>query len=268
MRRRFDLIGSDGQSKEDETMAALKGVKTLDMVDGEITKVAYEGAEYERVEGEAEVGDLVLNGRTHPDLTADGFYEVIREEETGWVSVKDDIGDYHSRVLGITKTAVFRKKPARLKVGDYAKVVVKVEIATAGDIVKISNDDRGNIPFTCDVITGKGTGAWFYARESELVLATEAEVAVAIGAEAKRSIEAKWAKIGREVDEYKAGDIVAYDDPPAIGNLGFGEVTEDTNSYGATRIEAVDYRGDRYRYYLDPEKLTLITPVEARFDRG
>ncbi|MCY9052498.1 hypothetical protein MOE90_02170 [Bacillus spizizenii] len=41
-------------------MAKLEGVKTLDMVNGEITKVAYGGAEYERVEGEAQKGDIVL----------------------------------------------------------------------------------------------------------------------------------------------------------------------------------------------------------------
>lgn len=41
-------------------MAKLEGVKTLDMVNGEITKVEYGGAEYERVEGEAQKGDIVL----------------------------------------------------------------------------------------------------------------------------------------------------------------------------------------------------------------
>ncbi|MCY9063238.1 hypothetical protein MOE67_13640 [Bacillus inaquosorum] len=41
-------------------MAKLEGVKTLDMVNGEITKVAYGGAGYERVEGEAQKGDIVL----------------------------------------------------------------------------------------------------------------------------------------------------------------------------------------------------------------
>ncbi|QAV89588.1 hypothetical protein ES963_16375 [Bacillus subtilis] len=41
-------------------MAKLEGVKTLDMVNGEITKVAYCGTEYERVEGEAQKGDIVL----------------------------------------------------------------------------------------------------------------------------------------------------------------------------------------------------------------
>ncbi|MEX3912875.1 hypothetical protein AB4672_13845 [Bacillus paralicheniformis] len=41
-------------------MAKLDGVKTLDMVNGEITKVSYDGAEYERVEDGAKKGDLVL----------------------------------------------------------------------------------------------------------------------------------------------------------------------------------------------------------------
>lgn len=247
-------------------MAALKDVKTLDMVGGEITKVAYEGAEYERVEGDAKVGDIIrLPGNSYKHAIPGGFYAVISVIDRD-VIVMENCGNHHRWTAGLYE--LFRKKHVRLKVGDYAKVVAGCIIGDAGNIVKISADDHGNIPYRCDVITGRRTGDWFWACESDLVPATEAEVAAAKEAEAKRSIEAKWAKIGRKVDEYKAGDIVAYDDPPAIGNLGFGEVTEDTNSYGATRIEAVDYRGDRYRYYLDPEKLTLITPVEARFDRS
>ncbi|MED3353395.1 hypothetical protein P4388_33355, partial [Bacillus thuringiensis] len=51
-------------------MAVLKGVKTLDMMGGEITKVAYKDAEYERVEGDARVGDLlsVTEGIYHEDV--------------------------------------------------------------------------------------------------------------------------------------------------------------------------------------------------------
>ncbi|MCY7711261.1 hypothetical protein [Bacillus safensis] len=249
-------------------MAALKGVKMLDMVDGEITKVSYEGAEFERVEDDAKVGDLVLNGRIHPDLTADGFYEVIREELTGWVSVKDDIGDYHSRVLGITKTSVFRKKHVRLKVGDYAKVVDEGEISITGDIVKITEDDRGNIPFRCAVITGKGAGDYLWAQESELVLATEVEVAAAKEAEEKRSIEAKWAKIGRKVDEYKVGYFVAYDDPAYFKNDGIGEVITDSTYDCGPEIKAIGRSGYYEDWYVRKSSLTLITPVEARFDRS
>ncbi|MEK3817462.1 hypothetical protein [Bacillus sp. FSL K6-1284] len=56
-------------------MAKLEGVKTLDMVNGEITKVAYGGAEYERVEGDAQEGDLVLiTDGSWCDATKGEFY--------------------------------------------------------------------------------------------------------------------------------------------------------------------------------------------------
>lgn len=236
-------------------MAALKGVKPLDMVGGKITKIAYEGVEYERVEGEAEVGDLVLNGRIHPDLTADGFYEVIREEVTGWVSVKDDIGDYHSRVLGITKTAVFRKKHVRLKVGDYAKVAGAEDLdgIDEGDIVWVTDDSKDDEPYLIIPIAKRRKALW--VREETLVPATDAEITAAKEAKAQRTT--KWAKIGRKVDEYKVGDIVAYVEDGEICEVGL--VDDDkvgclTKQYGICREW--------------PNKITLITPVEARFDRS
>ncbi|MGG4171348.1 hypothetical protein ABEW20_06130 [Bacillus safensis] len=247
-------------------MAALKGVKTLDMVDGEITKVAYEGAEYERVKGDAKVGDLVLiTDDSWCDATEGSFYLSI-DISDGDPVIVDDIDEKDSYYSD--GYALFRKKHTRLKVGDYAKVLDEGEISITGDIVKITEDDRGIIPFRCDVITGKGAGDYFWAQESELVLATEDEVAAAKETEVKRANEAKWAKIGRKVDEYKVGDIVAYDDPYWFENKGFGEVIDGTDSDGDTLVEAVDHRGDIDCNYLVSEKLTLITPVEARFDRS
>lgn len=97
-------------------MAKLDGVKTLDMVNGKITKVAYGGAAYERVEGEAKefgsVGDLVLNGRIHCDLTVGAFYEIVINEEYGWTTVRDDVGDWHSDVLYNPRSVLFRKVSA------------------------------------------------------------------------------------------------------------------------------------------------------------
>lgn len=249
-------------------MAALKGVKTLDMVNGEITKVAYEDAEYERVEGEAKVGDLVLITDDSWCGAAEGaFYLSIGISEVDpWVV--DDEGEKNSNYSG--NYVLFRKKHVRLKVGDYAKVVGGSDshILAEGDLVSISYDDCNERPFYCKCLTGGNSGGFQWLSESELVLATEAEVAAAKEAEAKRSIEAKWAKIGRKVDEYKKGDIVAYNGPSLFQNEGVGEVTVNTDREGDTRVEAVDCRGDRTRYYLSSGHLTLITPVEARFDRG
>lgn len=55
-------------------MAKLAGVKTLDMVNGEITKVAYNGAEYERVEGPELTGrHWIKNFRTNDIRIARSF---------------------------------------------------------------------------------------------------------------------------------------------------------------------------------------------------
>ncbi|WP_268431027.1 hypothetical protein [Bacillus sp. Tg11] len=97
-------------------MAKLNGVKTLDMVNGKITKVAYGGAAYERVEGRAKefgnVGDLVLNDRIHCDLTVGAFYEIVIDEDYGWETVRDDVGDGHISALYDSGSVLFRKVSA------------------------------------------------------------------------------------------------------------------------------------------------------------
>ncbi|QLI77115.1 hypothetical protein [Bacillus pumilus] len=246
-------------------MAALKGVKTLDMVNGEITKVAYEGSEYERVEGDAKVGDLVLcTDVTWCDATEGAFYLSIAKGPV----IVDDVDDkyrYYSDVY-----TLFRKKPTRLKVGDYAKVVDAADHRglAEGDFVRISEDDESDIPFYCDVLSGELAKNSVWMREKKLAHATEDEVKAAKEAEAKRSIEAKWAKIGRKVDEYKVGDIVAHANSVWFRNSGLGEVAAEYKSGIGPIISAIDYDGYLVKYDVPTSKLTLITPVEARFDRS
>ncbi|MCY9452196.1 hypothetical protein [Bacillus haynesii] len=100
--------------------------------------------------------------------------------------------------------------------------------------------------------------AWYYgfATPDQLELLSEEDAA---------EIE-KWAAIGREVGEYKVGDVVSYDDAYGFENSGFGEVVSERDG-NALRIEAVGYYGDVERYDVDLDKLELVTPVEARFDR-
>ncbi|WP_440097465.1 hypothetical protein [Bacillus paralicheniformis] len=76
----------------------------------------------------------------------------------------------------------------------------------------------------------------------------------------------KWAAIGREVGEYKVGDIVVYDDPTWFGNSGIGEVIG-YGDQGGLLVEAVGYEGLEASYYIKPNRLKLVAPVEARFDR-
>lgn len=250
-------------------MAVLKGVKTLDMVDGEITKVSYEGSEYEKTDSPVEAGDLFLLKEGHLVVGGEvGAFYSTKKYDDGDIVIPTAFTGNASNTQSIGKGVAFRKKHTRLKVGDYAKVVDEEEISITGYIVKITEDDRGNVPFRCDVITGKGAGDYFWAREHELVLATEDEVAAAKEAEAKRSVEEKWAKIGRKVGEYRVGDIVAYDDQCWFGNSGIGEVVEGTYMNYQVRVAATDRGGFKNEYYLQKSRVALITPVEARFDRS
>ncbi|MGK9388888.1 hypothetical protein [Bacillus sp. RK1064] len=249
-------------------MAALKGVKTIDMVGGEITKVAYKGAEYERVEGDAKVGDLFLPRKGFHDMTAGSFYVIEEVDPDGDAYFVDDGG--WSAVICSDDYFPFRKKRVRLKAGDYAKVIDCAEEwkVAQGDFVKVLIDDKKYRPFQCKVQNGEFVGETVWMHESELVLATEDEVTAAKEAEAKRSVEAKWAKIGRKVGEYRKGDIVAYDDPAWFGNKGIGTVIKDTDQCCDPLVEAVTSAGVLMPYCLRESKLTLITPVEARFDRS
>ncbi|WP_426043223.1 hypothetical protein [Bacillus pumilus] len=249
-------------------MAALKGVKTVDMVGGEITKVSYEGAEYERVEGDAEVGGLLMSREGCHDITAGAFYIINEVDRDGDAYFYDDEGDLNA--LSREDYISFHKKRVRLKVGDYAKVIdcAKEWKVAQGDFVKVLIDDKKYRPFQCKVQDGEFVGEIVWMHESELVLATEDEVAAVKEAEAKRSVEAKWAKIGRKVDEYKVGDIVAHANAVWFRNSGLGEVAAEYKSGIGPIISAIDYDGHLVKYDVPTSKLTLVTPVEARFNRS
>ncbi|MGX6582895.1 hypothetical protein ACWMNW_15805 [Bacillus velezensis] len=91
-------------------MAKLNGVKTLDMVNGKITKVSYGGADYVKTEGEAQVGDLALAVRTALDTTAGAYYEVVETRRDAFVYLDDTdwrhIWDYDGTFV------IFRKVSA------------------------------------------------------------------------------------------------------------------------------------------------------------
>lgn len=350
-------------------MAKLEGVKTLDMVNGEITKVSYNGAEYERVEGNArrvgKSGDLVLNGHRHPDLKLGEFYLLVRDEDTSWLSVRDEVDDFHGNAVTDGNSILFRKvsasqpsledrvealetdvaalkveaepkyvridkseakagdfvkfietddeyltagkfygiyrvddcgdprihddegddfdtygeafevyrkvssasaeaepKPERLKVGDYAKVDYTFNSQSKrGDIVKITEDDNSIIPFLTEHLNGDNAG-WF--AEDPLVRATNEEVAEAKRKQAEEEDRKRWAAIGREVDEYKKGDVVCVTDP-GYSALSVGDIGTVGNF--VSNAFRVNVRGVSTANWLSPVRVKLIAPVEARFDR-
>lgn len=95
-------------------MAKLSGVKVIDMTAGEVTKVAYEGAEYERVKHPIKKDDLILNVDDHEiDLTLGAFYKVISVDNLNDVQFLDDEDDERDRRDDDIDFVPFRKVSAQ-----------------------------------------------------------------------------------------------------------------------------------------------------------
>lgn len=92
-------------------MAKLEGVKVLDMVGGEITKVAYDGAEYVKVDGRGQIGDLIkLNDKATLVVTSGAFYEGVSLGFANDIEIINDVGDAHA--WGVEYYDTFRKVSA------------------------------------------------------------------------------------------------------------------------------------------------------------
>lgn len=114
-------------------MAKLNGVKTMNMQDGKITKISYEGAEYAFNEGNPQVGDLIRPHSEEWELNPTGFYicDALDEDGDAFISTHKSDTDRHYR----RHYDVFRKvnaKPSTLE----AKVDSLDERVTALEAVK------------------------------------------------------------------------------------------------------------------------------------
>ncbi|MEC0370010.1 hypothetical protein [Paenibacillus chibensis] len=162
---------------------------------------------------------------------ADALRKITKEEyeEATKPKTKFSVGD-------TVKLSVPEGKDARfgwgnVKNGDIGKVA---EVTTAKVVVDFPGQDRWN------------------ADPSELALLT--------------AEEAKWAAIGRKVNEFKRGDVVQIiaNTNGSINKVGsYGEVTEGPKLTGSYRVETgAGGKGNLTR----PTEMRLIIPAEQRFD--
>lgn len=91
-------------------MAKLNGVKTLDMVNGEITKVAYEGAEYMKTDEPVKEGDLFQLRKGHSVIGGEieAFYRTYKDSD-GDILIPTSAGGLASNVQRKGYGVAFRK---------------------------------------------------------------------------------------------------------------------------------------------------------------
>jgi hypothetical protein len=99
-------------------LAKLENVKVIDMVNGEPTRVEYNGAIYEKTDDGAEVGDLVrvVDGDSIGCVTQGGFYE-IHNDIVGYLVFDDDDDDderdysYYADYLEVFRKVTTQTQP-------------------------------------------------------------------------------------------------------------------------------------------------------------
>ncbi|MEC0490085.1 hypothetical protein [Bacillus licheniformis] len=253
----FRKVSASQPSLEDRVSTNEKGIESLK---SDVAALKGEAkTEYVRIDkSEAKAGDFVkFPNATSSYLTSDKYYEIYRVDVCGDPQIYDDDGDSYDtcgkRFEVYRKVSAAEPKPERLKVGDYVKVVGNESghYAEIDEIVLVKRDDKDFAPFHCEKLNGNEAGIFY---EDELVRVTDEEVAEAKRAAAERK---KWAAIGREVGEYKVGDIVQYlDDREICEVLAVGED-------GRVKV-ATQNHGNCTE---NQSSIELIAPVEARFDR-
>jgi hypothetical protein len=267
-------ISLNGEIDFDKIAEALR--KEIDRVGVKVELVKSTEDKYRLVTGrEPKAGDFVKFSKEFAeddtDITA-GKYYVLVDADSGVIEFYDDVSDYRTKVPDDGEiyelVPVEEPKAEPLKIGDYV-------VATESNDYGITNSDMilGKIVEAHDLDRGDDIRveivAHNYAREVGLDYsvnskyfrkATDEEVERATEkieqakAEAERKqVEAKWVKIGRKVNEFKEGDFVKYKKCYAeITRVGIYDISiQAPNGIMPVAFDAV----------------TLITPVEARFDK-
>lgn len=240
-------------------MAKLNNVKVLDMVGGEITKIAYDGAEYTKVDDIASKNDIAEIVKAWGNQEKGEFYRVIQDEHIlygndddtfvyidGAVcnasetldavnlfrktlattpSIEERVSALESRVDAIESGKATEDEP--LKIGDYAKViggyVHRYEINDIVEVGRIRQDDGA---MYCDRVND---GKHQIVHKGDLVRATDEEVA-----KAKAELKRKQITVGTYVKlAIKDGKRPSY----GYGEVSNGDIGVVRSVYSAGDLE-------------------------------
>lgn len=228
------------------------------------------GPSYRKVpDREPRVGDFVKFSKAdYEDITVGKYYKVIRIDCEGDPEFYNDEGDIDVAVDD-EEFYVYEKvggnPPETLKVGDYAKVVRSVYEYSIGDIVRISDRETKSFSFAVDKINcAKSSRPIGFINASDIVKATDEDVAEAKAKLERKATEDRWSKIGRKPNEFKEGDFVRVVVENEAGSRrvkGYvGEITQYSHNE-SFRVGSEDAG------WMSSRAVELVTPVEARFDR-
>jgi len=167
----------------------------------------------------------------------------------GWAYESDLVRATADEVAAaLRKVDAPKPKLARIPVGSYVKILTDSETLPEGAIAKVTRDDgEYDIwPYKCELLDGSNYD-WYKPEQIEAV--TEEVV--------------KWAAIGRNVNEYKTGDVVEVTRSTGYVLVGSIGVIGKYDSNDSFRVNTFERTGCNWHGSKD---VKLVVPVEQRFD--
>ncbi len=228
----------------DKRVSALEDVKPAPA-----TKLTHKGADYSLVQRKAQPGDVVHVTKDAVGTSAipnDAYYLVDKHTK---IEGYDVYPEFYNRTE--SNVLVYAPVAEKLKVGDKVRVLKSGEFGGV-DVGEIGGIVRGYTiqgeEYSIRVDGENGDHDYFRPQDLEL-LDTKALV---------------FAKAGRKVDEYKAGDIVRVTDEKRhsliVGDV--GEITELLNGFYRVTVSG---RRDVGNYNL-ADQIEPVAFVESRVD--
>lgn len=237
-------------------MAKLSGVKEI------AESIEYNGDMYVKSDDAAANGDIVrIDNEYRVWFSRGGYYEVVYVDIDDDPCAYDEDGDCMP-IFGDAEFTVFKRvSPAsktvkrHAKVGDYVRITGKRTPNAGGP----HHFNIGDIAKVCKVLSDSVL--------CDRVTDDRRQRISPINYEIITEEEAKWAKIGRKVGEYKVGDLVRVVETYASGypEGTVGEVVEQPPYWVGGKRTAVAHNGAVRDHTGDVE---LVTPVESRFDKS
>ncbi len=247
-------------------MAKLEGVKTIDMVNGEITKVEYDGAIFEKAEGRAQASDIVRVRDAWGSQNVGEYFEVI------------SVTDKCVRVEGNTCSAScydYRVEPFR-KVSEANPKTVKRKARVGERILITDAGFAGGDPTykNGDILTVKSVGDWgkdtviaeevearkgpyIYDKEYEVIIEEESKPAPTFseGDRVKALANGEYGDIAAGEIGIVSDIYVSETDPYTIGV----ETDEDHDYFRPQDIELVSEAKKKKRYEPTSGDIVVIT---------
>lgn len=214
-------------------MAILVNVKLNEVLEGEITKVEYEGTLYEKIEGDPQVGDLIRVDDNCPGLREGDFFICDGIDADGDAISRRGHLYYreHYQVFREIKEAQIVKPGDKIRIVDASMTLGYYE---NGDILTVKTINRYD--------------------KTDFVIPKEFDVSILFSE--FEVIEEENFEIGDKVHLLAEGDRGSLH---GFEKGGIYEVSE--NNFGSTRICILNEKG--YEGFADPFQLAKLTDEEA-----